>query len=84
VLERELDSLDRLTARRTSIIIAHRLATVRGADRIIVLHHGEIVEQGSHDELLALRGRYFRLWLLQQRDALPLAAATVPDAPASP
>ncbi len=62
------DSLDRLTARRTSIIIAHRLATVRGADRIIVLHHGEIVEQGTHDELLAVRGRYFRLWLLQQRD----------------
>lgn len=62
------DSLDRLTARRTSIIIAHRLATIRGADRIFVLHHGEIVEQGTHDELLALRGRYFRLWLLQQRD----------------
>lgn len=62
------ESLDRLTARRTSIIIAHRLATVRGADRIIVLHHGEIVEQGTHDELLAQRGRYFRLWLLQQRD----------------
>lgn len=61
------DSLDRLTARRTSIIIAHRLATVRGADRIFVLHHGEIVEQGTHEELLALRGRYFRLWLLQQR-----------------
>ena len=75
-------SLDRLTARRTSIIIAHRLATVRGADRIIVLHHGEIVEQGSHDELLALRGRYFRLWLLQQRETPPLAA-TVPDVPAS-
>ncbi len=62
------ESLQRLTARRTSIIIAHRLATVRSANRIIVLHHGEIVEQGSHDELLALRGRYFRLWLLQQRD----------------
>jgi ATP-binding cassette subfamily B protein len=63
------ESLGRLTARRTSIIIAHRLATVRDADRIIVLHHGEIMEQGTHDELLALRGRYFRLWLLQQREA---------------
>ncbi len=67
------DSLERLTARRTSIIIAHRLATIRGADRIIVLHRGEIVEQGSHDELLAVRGRYYRLWLLQQRD-LPAGA----------
>lgn len=63
------DSLERLTARRTSLIIAHRLATVRGCDRIIVLHRGEIVEQGSHEELLALRGRYFRLWLLQQQEA---------------
>ncbi len=76
------DSLQRLTARRTSIIIAHRLATVRDADRIIVLHRGEIVEQGTHDELLAQRGRYFRLWLLQQRDAVPADAVTRgPQAP---
>lgn len=68
------ESLQRLTARRTSIIIAHRLATVRDADRIIVLHRGEIVEQGTHEELLAQRGRYFRLWLLQQRDAVPADA----------
>jgi ATP-binding cassette subfamily B protein len=74
------DSLERLTARRTSIIIAHRLATIRGADRIIVLHRGEIVEEGTHDELLALRGRYFRLWLLQQRD---VPAGVVADRPAS-
>ncbi len=71
------DSLERLTARRTSIIIAHRLATIRGADRIIVLNRGEIAEQGSHDELLAARGRYFRLWLLQQRD-VPADAETLP------
>jgi ATP-binding cassette subfamily B protein len=75
------ESLERLTARRTSIIIAHRLATIRGADRIFVLHHGEIVEQGSHDELLAKRGRYYRLWLLQQRD-IP-AHAVAGDAQAS-
>ena len=62
------ESLERLTARRTSIIIAHRLATVRGCDRIIVLHHGEITEQGTHEDLMSLRGRYYRLWLLQQRD----------------
>jgi ATP-binding cassette subfamily B protein len=77
------ESLERLTARRTSIIIAHRLATVRGADRIIVLHHGEIVEQGSHDELLALRGRYFRLWLLQQRDVPADTVAPATDSAAS-
>ena len=76
-------SLDRLTARRTSIIIAHRLATVRGADRIIVLHHGEIVEQGTHDELLALRGRYFRLWLLQQREVPADAVRPAGDAPSA-
>jgi ATP-binding cassette subfamily B protein len=71
------ESLERLTARRTSIIIAHRLATIRDADRIIVLHHGEIVEIGTHDELLARRGRYFRLWLLQQRD-IPAEEALPP------
>jgi ATP-binding cassette subfamily B protein len=70
------DSLERLTARRTSIIIAHRLATIRSADRIIVLHRGEIAEQGTHDELLALRGRYYRLWLLQQRDVPADAVAS--------
>ncbi len=75
------DSLEKLTARRTSIIIAHRLATIRGADRIFVMHRGEIAEQGTHDELLALRGRYFRLWLLQQRD-IPAHAVTAADKPA--
>ncbi len=78
------DSLERLTARRTSIIIAHRLATVRSADRIIVLHHGEIVEQGTHEELLAARGRYFRLWLLQQREVPGDVVAPVPPATAQP
>lgn len=76
------ESLQRLTARRTSIIIAHRLATVRDADRIIVLHRGEIVEQGTHEALLAQRGRYFRLWLLQQRDAVPADAVGHGPAPA--
>jgi ATP-binding cassette subfamily B protein len=73
------DSLERLTARRTSIIIAHRLATIRAADRIFVLHKGEIVEEGSHDALLAQRGRYYRLWLLQQRD-VPADAMARKDA----
>jgi ATP-binding cassette subfamily B protein len=75
------ESLERLTARRTSIIIAHRLATIRGADRIFVMHHGQIVEEGTHDALLASRGRYYRLWLLQQRDVPADAVRT--DAQAS-
>jgi ATP-binding cassette subfamily B protein len=49
-------------------VIAHRLSTVQKADRIIVMHHGEIVESGTHQELLALRGLYFRLYELQYKD----------------
>ena len=54
--------MDTIMKGRTTFVIAHRLSTVRNADQIIVLDHGRIVEQGSHDELLALRGRYYRLY----------------------
>ena len=47
---------------RTTIIIAHRLQTARGADRIAVLHQGQITEIGSHDELVELGGRYAAMW----------------------
>jgi len=58
-------SLDRLVVGRTSLIIAHRLSTVRRADCIHVLDAGRIVESGSHDELLAKGGQYAALWRLQ-------------------
>lgn len=59
------DALERMLKGRTSIIIAHRLSTIRHVDRIIVLHKGRVVEDGSHEVLLARRGHYARLYELQ-------------------
>ncbi len=59
------DSLDRLMSFGTLLIVAHRLSTIRKADRIIYLSHGQIKEQGSHEELLRLRGRYYKLYMMQ-------------------
>lgn len=58
-------ALDELMRGRTSIVIAHRLSTIQHADRILVMHHGEIVESGTHAELLAAGGLYSRLYELQ-------------------
>jgi len=61
------EAITRLARGRTVLVIAHRLATVRGADRILVLDHGAVVEQGRHEELLALGGRYAQTYLAQRR-----------------
>jgi ATP-binding cassette subfamily B protein len=68
------DALERLMEDRTSIVIAHRLFTIRHVDRILVLHKGKLVEEGSHDQLLALQGYYHRLYQLQYQQQEPATA----------
>jgi ATP-binding cassette subfamily B protein len=62
------DALARMVAGRTSIVIAHRLSTIQRADRILVMHKGQLRESGAHQELLALRGIYWKLYQLQYKD----------------
>ena len=61
--ERHIEKgMDRLMRDRTTFVIAHRLSTVRNADAIMVLENGEIIERGDHDDLLAMKGRYYELY----------------------
>jgi ATP-binding cassette, subfamily B, multidrug efflux pump len=62
------EALDRLLEGRTALVIAHRLSTIQHADRILVFHKGRLREQGSHQQLLAERGIYYRLYQLQYKD----------------
>ena len=64
------DSLEKLMSIGTLLIVAHRLSTIRNADRIIYLSHGEIIESGTHQELLDKKGKYYGLYKLQQDKAL--------------
>jgi ATP-binding cassette subfamily B protein len=68
---------------RTSVLIAHRLSTVQSADTILVMHKGQLRERGTHQQLLAQHGLYYKLYQLQYRDqelSDPALAAPVPDA----
>src|SRR5678815_833431 len=67
-------AIERVMRDRTSIVVAHRLSTVQNADRIIVLHHGEIREQGTHLSLIAERGFYWKLYKLQYADSREVLA----------
>lgn len=66
-----LDALNLISQKRTTLAIAHRLSTIVHAERILVLDQGRVVEQGSHEELLAAGGAYARLWADQQREQQP-------------
>jgi ATP-binding cassette subfamily B multidrug efflux pump len=79
------EALNRLLSGRTALVIAHRLSTIQYADRILVFHKGRLREQGAHQELLAQRGIYYRLYQLQYKEQelhLPDAQpATIPSLP---
>ena len=61
------EALDKASEGRTTIVIAHRLSTVQSADSIAVIHRGRVVEQGTHQELLGLKGTYYSLVMAQMK-----------------
>jgi ATP-binding cassette subfamily B protein len=75
--ERQIQAaLDQLLAGRTSFVIAHRLSTIRNASQVLVLVHGEIVERGTHEELLAIEGFYYKLYMSQFKRQEQVVQAT--------
>jgi len=78
------DALNRMVEGRTSVIIAHRLSTIQRADKIIVMHKGQLREMGTHQQLLANRGIYYKLYQLQYKDQeIPAPPAGAPEVTAS-
>src|SRR5271157_5338901 len=78
------DALSRMVEGRTSLIIAHRLSTIQRADKIIVIHKGQVREMGSHQQLLAQRGIYYKLYQLQYKDQeIPSAVSGAPQSTVS-
>ena len=73
------DALSKMVEGRTSIIIAHRLSTVQRADKIIVMHKAQLREMGTHQQLLAQRGIYYKLYQLQYKDQEVVAPAAAPE-----
>jgi ATP-binding cassette, subfamily B, multidrug efflux pump len=78
------DALSRMVEGRTSLVIAHRLSTVQRADKIIVMHKGRVREMGTHQQLLAQRGVYYKLYQLQYKDQeIPVSTSKTPEVTAS-
>jgi ATP-binding cassette subfamily B multidrug efflux pump len=77
------EALTRMVEGRTSLIIAHRLSTIQRASNIIVMHKGKVREMGSHQQLLAQRGIYYKLYQLQYKDQ-EIPAALEAAEPAAP
>src|SRR5579872_2566850 len=78
------EALSRLVEGRTSLIIAHRLSTIQRADKIIVMHKGQVREMGTHQELLAQRGIYYKLYQLQYKDQeIAMGSSRVPESTVS-
>jgi ATP-binding cassette, subfamily B, multidrug efflux pump len=73
------EALSRMVTGRTSLVIAHRLSTIQRADRILVMHKGQLRETGTHQQLLALRGIYWKLYQLQYQDQEAYVGSELPD-----